>query len=161
MTLLLDPAAQDRFDAARRELYPAGRTRVGAHVTLFHAVPGEWRETVAADLAEVADRPAFDMLVSAVMPLGRGAAYRLDSGELAAVQADLRSRWEAGLTPQDRQPYRPHVTVQNKATPDEARRTVTALRAGFTPYRVRATGLALWRYVGGPWEPLSRHLFAP
>ena len=161
MTLLLDPAAQARFDAARRELYPTGRTRVDAHVTLFHAVPGEWRETVAADLTEVADRPSFDVLVSGVMSLGRGAAYRLDSGELAAVHAALRSRWEAGLTPQDRQPYRPHVTVQNKATPQDARRTVATLRAAFSPYRVRATGLALWRYAGGPWEPLSRHLFGP
>ena len=161
MTLLLDPAAQDRFDAARRELFPAGRTQVGAHVTLFHALPGEWRAAADADLAEIADRPAFDVLVSGVLPLGRGAAYRLESGELTAVQVALRSRWEAGLTPQDRQPYRPHVTVQNKVTPEEARRTVTALRAAFTPHRVRAAGLALWRYAGGPWEPLSRHLFRP
>jgi hypothetical protein len=31
---------------------------VGAHVTLFHAVPGEHAETVAADLAAAAERPA-------------------------------------------------------------------------------------------------------
>lgn len=128
-------------------------------MTLFHALAGEWREAVDADLAEIAVRPAFDVLVSEVMPLGRGAAYRLESGELAAVQVALRARWEAGLSPRDRQPYRPHVTVQDKVTPEEARRTVTALRAGFVPYPVRAVGLGLWSCEGGPWAPLSRHAF--
>jgi 2'-5' RNA ligase len=128
-------------------------------VTLFHALPGEWHDAVVSDLVEIAARPAFDVLVSGVMPLGRGAAYRLESGELAAVHVSLRARWEVALTPQDRQPYRPHVTVQNKVTPEEARATVTALRAGFTPYPVRAVGLGLWRYEGGPWAPLGRYLF--
>lgn len=161
MTVLLDPVAQDRFDAQRRELFPAGRTEVGAHVTLFHAVPGEWRDAVAADLDEVAARPEFEVRVTEVQPLGRGAAYRLSAGELAAVHCTLRSRWEQALTPQDRQPYRPHVTVQNKVTPEEARATVARLRAGFVPFGVRAVGLALWRYDGGPWTELSRHPFRP
>jgi len=26
---------------------------------------------------------------------------------------------------------------------------------------VRATGLALWRYLGGPWEPLGTYRFSP
>ena len=128
---------------------------------MFHALPGEWRTAVAADLNAVCQRPAFDVLVSEVLPLGRGAAYRLESVELAAVQVTLRSRWESGLTPQDRQPYRPHVTVQNKVPPDEARRTVAALRARFSPFRVGAVGLGLWRYDGGPWTELSRHPFLP
>ncbi len=92
-------------------------------------------------------------------PLGRGAAYRLESAELAAVHAALRARFAAELTPQDRQPYRPHVTVQNKVDPAVARETVAALRAAFVPAEVRATGLALWRYAGGPWEAVSEHPF--
>jgi 2'-5' RNA ligase len=130
---------------------------VGAHVTLFHALPGEL--DVAPALAAAADRPAFTVRVTAVQPLGRGAAYRLESGALAAVHAQLRAAFADRLTPQDAQPYRPHVTVQNKADPAEARRTVAALRARFTPYEVGARGLALWRYAGGPWEPLSEHPF--
>lgn len=126
-------------------------------MTLFHALSDDL--DVAGALAEVADRPAFDVRVTGVQPLGRGAAYRLESAELAAVHRALRARFEAGLTPQDRQPYRPHVTVQNKVDPAVARDTVAALRAAFVPVAVRATGLALWRYAGGPWTPLSEHLF--
>lgn len=114
---------------------------------------------MAAALDAAADRPAFAVRVTGVQPLGRGAAFRLESGELAAVHARLRELFAAGLTPQDRQPFRPHVTVQNKVDPAVARATVESLRAAFVPAEVPATGLALWRYAGGPWEPLSGHRF--
>jgi 2'-5' RNA ligase len=155
VSLLLDPAVQERFDRERRRLFP--RTEVGAHVTLFHALPGDL--DVAPALDRAADRPAFAVRVTGVQPLGRGAAYRLESAELAAVHAELRAAFAGVLTPQDRQPYRPHVTVQNKVDPAVARETVAALRAAFEPVEVRATGLGLWRYAGGPWVELSRHPF--
>lgn len=155
VTLLLDDAAQERFDAERRELFP--RTQVGAHVTLFHALPGSL--DVAPDLARVADRPAFAVSVDGLMSLGRGVAYRLRSDALAAVHAELRSGWAAHLTPQDAQPFRPHVTVQNKVSPEVARATFKRLSTGFAPFEVTATGLALWAYAGGPWDPLSRFPF--
>jgi 2'-5' RNA ligase len=157
VSLLLAAEAQARFDAERARLFPA--SPVGAHVTLFHALPPDL--DVVGALTEVAARPAFDVLVGAVMPLGRGVAYRLVSPELSAVHATLRARFADRLTPQDRQPYRPHLTVQNKVPPEESRRTLAALRAGFQPHQVAATGLALWRYDGGPWAPLSRHPFRP
>jgi 2'-5' RNA ligase len=135
----------------RRELFPS--SPVGAHVTLFHALPPD--QPVVAEVAAVADRPGFDIRVSEVMSLGRGAAYRISSAELAAVHAALRARFADVLTRQDAQPYRPHVTVQNKVDPAVARETVARLRAGFSPYPVPATGLAVWRYVGGPWESVA------
>jgi 2'-5' RNA ligase len=159
VTLVLDEAAQGRFDRERAALFPAGRTAVGAHVTLFHALPGERADAVGADLAEVAGRPAFPVLVTGLQPLGRGVAYRLRSDGLAAVHAALRARWEPWLTRQDAQPFHPHVTVQNKVTPAEARATLARLEAAFAPPEVTATGLALWAYAGGPWEPLSRYAF--
>jgi 2'-5' RNA ligase len=160
VTLLLDEAAQAGFDRERAALFPAGRTAVGAHVTLVHALPGEHAGQVGEDLAAVAGRPAFPVAVTGLQPLGRGVAYRLRSAELAAVHAGLRARWEPWLTRQDAQPFRPHVTVQNKVTPQEARATLARLEAGFAPREVTATGLALWAYAGGPWEPLSRFPFA-
>lgn len=157
VTVLLDEASRQRFDRERRVLFP--RTAVGAHVTLFHALPGEERTAVAAELDRAADRPAFAVRVTGLVPLGRGVAYRLEAPELAAVHAGLRARWLPWLTPQDRQPFRPHVTVQNKVTPEEARRTLADLAAGFAPFDARATGLGLWAYQGGPWAPVSRHPF--
>src|SRR6476469_7699644 len=41
VTLLLDDAAQQRFDALRTAHFPAERNHLAAHVTLFHALPGE------------------------------------------------------------------------------------------------------------------------
>lgn len=155
LTLALDPGAQQRFDDEREAYFPAGRTAVGAHVTLFHAVPGRLESVVRADLAQVCLRESFSVDVPEVMPLGRGAAYRLSAPELSDVHAQLRKRWYADLTAQDRQGFRPHVTVQNKADVDTARRTVLRLQTQFRPFQVGATGLRLWRYDGGPWTPLA------
>jgi hypothetical protein len=64
------------------------------------------------------------------------------------------------LTPQDAAGWRPHVTIQNKVAPHEARALLRRLSQDFQPRRVAIGGLAIWRYRGGPWEPVSRHMFA-
>ncbi len=161
VTLVLDEETTARFEAERAALFPPGRTAVGAHLTLFHAVPGARLDDVRAQVRAQADRPRFGLPVSEVMALGRGAAYRVDSPELAALHAALQRAWWEDLTRQDRQPLRPHVTVQNKVDPDVARATVTDLRAAFRPFTATAEALAVWRYVGGPWEPVEQYAFAP
>jgi hypothetical protein len=98
VSLGLEEGAQARFDAERAAWFPAGRTAVGAHVTLFHALPGEHADAVAADLDAAAGRPAFPVAVTGLQLLGRGVAYRLRSAELAAVHAQLRAGWEPWLT---------------------------------------------------------------
>lgn len=160
VTAVLDPAATARFDAERRALFPAERLQVGAHLTLFHAVPGEQGDRVLAEVTEVARRPAFRATVAEVVALGRGAAYRLRSPELDGIHRTLQRSWWDVLTPQDQQGFRAHVTVQNKVAVDEARRTVQRLRDAFTPFDVGVDGLAVWRYVGGPWEPVATVPFA-
>ena len=152
VTLALDGPTQERFDAQRARLFP--RSPVGAHVTLFHAVPGELRPTVEDDLRAAAG-PPFDVAVERVQPLGRGAAYALASPELALRHRALQQAWWAHLTAQDRQGFRPHVTVQNKVDAATAKRTVEQLRAAFVPFTARALGFALWRYDGGPWTRLT------
>ena len=52
-----------------------------------------------------------------------------------------------------------HLTVQNKADPAAAERLHAQLAAGFEPYDVQVVGLGLWRYLGGPWEPVQRFAF--
>jgi 2'-5' RNA ligase len=171
VTLLLDDAAQQRFDrlraqhfpprplpGARRELARGGEEgvfRLAAHVTLFHALPGEHVDAVRAGLAAAADREPFDVDVTGVRFLGRGVAFTLASPELSGLRSRLASAWQPWLTPQDRQKLSPHVTVQNKVDPAVARALHDRLAAAFEPYRVRARGLGLWRYLGGPWEPVA------
>ncbi|SDY71587.1 2'-5' RNA ligase [Geodermatophilus africanus] len=175
VTLLLEPGAQERFDRLRAAHFPArplpgarperargggeGVFRLAAHVTLFHALPGEQVDAVSADLADAARRPAFDVAVTGLRLLGRGVAYTLDAPELTALRGGLAAAWDPWLTPQDRQRHAPHVTVQNKVDPAVARALRDRLAAEFVPHRVGARGLGLWRYLGGPWAPLAEHAF--
>ena len=159
VTLRLDRAAGDHFDALRRTHFPVERNHQAAHVTLFHALPGGREERERDDLADVARTAAYDVEVVRVRSLGRGVAYDLRSGELARQRAELARRWAPWLTPQDARPHAPHVTVQNKVEPAVARALLAHLAAGFVPYAVQGTGLQLWRYLGGPWEPLGSWLF--
>ena len=159
VTLLLAEEAQARFDRLRAEHFPAGRNHLAAHVSLFHALPGEERPAVDAALARAAARPPFDVAVTGVQMLGRGVAYRLAAPELSALHAGLAAEFDPWLTRQDRQRLAAHVTVQNKVEPAVARELHDRLAAGFEPHAVPARGLGLWRYLGGPWEPLAEHPF--
>ncbi len=159
LTLLLDEESQARFDRLRAAHFPAERNFLQAHVTLFHALPGEQLDTVRADLAAAAGRPGFEVAVTGVRFLGRGVAYDLASAELDGVRRGLADAWASWLTPQDRQKHRAHVTVQNKVSPEVARALHQRLSATFAPGAATATGLGLWRYLGGPWEPVGVFAF--
>ena len=161
VSLVLHDDAQQRFDALRRQHFPPERLVVGAHVSLFHALPGEREQQVRADLEQAAGREPFDVAVEAVRSLRRGVAYALRSDELSRLHRGLQRAWEPWLTRQDAQRLSAHVTVQNKVEPQRARALQAELAASFAPYAVRAEGLALWRYAGGPWEPLDRYAFSP
>ena len=91
--------------------------------------------------------------------LGRGVALRIDSPALVEIRADLADAFTGMLTPQDAAGWRAHVTIQNKVAPEEARLLFQQLSSDFRPRRLAVVGLALWRYRGGPWEPVSRHMF--
>ena len=161
VTLQLAADAQERFDAERAALFPPGRTAVGAHVTLFHALPAHLRDDVETELGRAASRPRFPVRVTEVFPLGRGVAYRLAADEAQLLHRRMQDRWRPHLTRQDAQPFRPHVTVQNKVEPEVARATLEQLRARFRPELTQAVGLVLWRYEGGPWTLLGRWSFEP
>ena len=91
--------------------------------------------------------------------LGRGVAYALDMPEVVAVRARLAAAWADWLTPQDRQGFRPHVTVQNKVAPEAARALLGELEAGYAVWRGEVLGLGLWRYEGGPWAHVGEMRF--
>jgi hypothetical protein len=141
VTLALDEATQQWFDALRSQHFPAGRTQVGAHLTLFHALPGALGGEVRRVLAGVAGRtPALALRVGEPVPLGRGVAYPVGSPELDALHEGLRRRWLTHLTRQDAQRLRAHVTVQNKVDPEVARATLANLSAATSSGTCSASG---------------------
>ncbi len=158
LTLALDEAAQSRFESERQRYFPAERNQIPAHLTLFHTLP-EGEET-ASTLAQAASaRTAFAMRVEHVRSIGRGVAYFLDAPPAIALHRHLSGLFAEQLSAQDRQGFRPHVVVQNKVDTQTARETLAVLQARFAPWTVRATGLDLWQYLGGPWKHLRRFEF--
>jgi hypothetical protein len=161
LTAVLDAPVHQRLDALRRIHFPPGRNHLDAHVTLFHHLPGPAEESVAEAVAAVTrEHAAPPVDVTGARSLGRGVAVALASPELAAIRAGLARAWAPWLTPQDRAKRDLHVTVQNKVDPETARALHAELAASVVPERTRAVALALWRYDGGPWDPVARFAFA-
>ncbi|HSP38525.1 MAG TPA: 2'-5' RNA ligase family protein [Frankiaceae bacterium] len=159
VTLDVDAATQEFFDRQRRRHFPPDRNVLGAHVTLFHALPGTRERRVRAVLRELTDRPGFALQVTGVRSLGRGAAYDLAAPEAGRLWDDIADRFRSELTRQDAQRLRPHVTVANKLSAEAARGVFTELANEFAPFEARATGLSLYRYLGGPWELVESFRF--
>ena len=153
LTATMEDVAASRFDAMRKAYFPVERNILPAHLTLFHALPGESLDEVEEELSERCWREdAMDATAAGLRFTGNGVAIVIECPRLDALRVGIAQSWFERLTPQDRQRYRPHVTVQNKVTPAHARRTFDALQSVFEPVSFAITGLDLWFYRGGPWE---------
>lgn len=153
LTLRFDDESFRHFDGMRRRHFPKARNQIPAHLTLFHHLPGEAQAEIAEVLCQTAARtPALSLAVTGLRFLGYGSAYIVESAPLAALRAALAETWRDGLTPQDAQAFRPHVTIQNKAPAPAAKALFAELDTAFRPFEAKATGLLLWHYRGGPWE---------
>ena len=157
LTLRLDEDAQHYFDELRAAHFPAGRNFLKAHLTLFHKLPDT---RFVAEALKSVNVPAFDLQVTGLMNLGAGVAYRLESTGLTDLHQTLSRRFNDLLSPQDKQGFRPHITIQNKTTPSAAKTLLTELTKDLQPFAVHAIGLDLWRYLGGPWAHKAHFVFS-
>lgn len=161
VSALFGPADFAWLDRLRRAHFPPERNLLRAHLILFHHLPpsieGELRRRLDQATRGVPP-PAAE--AAGLQSLGRGVAIRIVSPKLAALRAALAEAFAGLLTPQDAAGWRPHVTIQNKVAPDQARRLKEELERDFRPRPVAIVGIAAWIYRGGPWEPLSSHRFA-
>jgi len=160
LTLQLDERSFAFFDEQRRRYFPKDRNFIPAHLTLFHALPGEHLLTIEQDIKACAsERQPFLIDVTGLRSLGRGVAYTLVSPALSDMRRHLAVRWNAWLKPQDRQNHNPHVTVQNKVDSTQARALLEDLSESFQPFRATGVALDLWWYRGGPWEMVRTFAF--
>lgn len=160
VTLKLDMAAFRRLDTLRQQHFPAERNFLSAHITLFHALPGDQEEAICATLQrQSAVTPVIPLTLPTVRFLGRGVALTVDSPALIELRRQLATPWYDWLSAQDRQRYQPHVTIQNKVLPEVARTLYDQLSQSWTPLRAQGEGLLLWRYHGGPWEAVTEFPF--
>ncbi len=160
VTAHLDAASFALLDGLRRRHFPAKLNRIPAHVSLFHQLPGAEEPAVVATVRALAGRThAFALRPGMARSLGRGVALAYESADLALLRGTLAREWAAWLTPQDRQGFKPHVTIQNKVDPAVARALLTEM-AGLEAPPCRVEGIVIWRYLDGPWERVATCLFA-
>jgi hypothetical protein len=138
----------------RRGHYPPERNRVPAHLTLFRQLPPSVESELSRRLGVYAASPPPRASLAGVLDLGEGTALRVESEELEDIRHHLAEALHGLLTPQDQAPWRPHITIQNKVEPREARRVQQQLRATFAPRPLAIRALATWRYLDGPWEKI-------
>ncbi len=161
LTAVLDPATEAWLEGLRQAHFPTQHNRVPAHVTLFHALPGEGIGAVQQALAlECAALAPCSARIGPARFTGRGVALAVESAALAALRGRLARHFAPWLTPQDRQAWRPHATVQNKVPAAEARALHARLLTALAPREAESRGLRLWRYLRGPWETLGEFSFA-
>lgn len=160
LTLKLDQASFDRFNALRQQYFPPERNYLSAHVTLFHALPGAEILSIQDHLASICSQTAsLPLHFPQLRFLGRGVAIEIDCPQLVQIRQQLAIVWQPWLTPQDRQGYRPHITIQNKVTSTEARQLYEQLSRIWQPCYGYGEGLLLWHYQGGPWQLAAEFLF--
>ena len=160
VTAALADGAFAWFNDLRQSHFPRHRNQVPAHLTLFHALPGEHERDVAAALkAACQPRRPLQLDVRGPWSVGHGVAYRLASPDLEELRKKLAHGFSPWLTRQDQAAFRPHITIQNKAEPAEARLLLEQLQLEFETFSIFAEGLLLWRYLGGPWALVDRFEF--
>lgn len=158
LTLAMEAEAQEWFDKQRKLYFPPALNRIPAHLTLFHRLPRDG--TTAYVLRQAAGaREPFMLRVDGLGWMGRGVMYTLSSPELTELHKQLAERFLTFLTPQDKQPLRPHVVVQNKVEPHEAKALLAHLQLEFSAREVLAEGLDWWEYLDGRWRFLERFGF--
>ncbi len=161
LTLKLDAAAFAVLDQLRQRHFPPERNFLSAHVTLFHKLPAEHEESIRQTLHTLG---AATSVVPLAFPglrfLGQGVAVEIDGVAIGTIRRQLYNCWSDWMSAQDRQPYRPHITIQNKVTAEQARMLYNQLAPEWKPFAGRGEGLLLWRYLNGPWELVQAFPFA-
>jgi 2'-5' RNA ligase len=160
LTLKLDQSTFDRVNGLRQQHFPPERNFLPAHITLFHALPGDQVLPIQRHLQTLcADTSRMPLQFSQLRFLGKGVAIECSCSVLIQLQKNLMQFWKDWLTPQDRQNYRPHITIQNKVAPEEARMLYEQMQTNWHPFEGNGEGLLLWYYRGGPWELVEEFPF--
>ncbi|MBD2033692.1 2'-5' RNA ligase family protein [Leptolyngbya sp. FACHB-321] len=160
LTLKLNQTTFEQVNTLRQQYFPPERNFLPAHVTLFHALPGDQESAISQHLQKLCTQTSsIDLSLPTLRFLGNGVAIELVSPELVQLRQTLAGGWSDWLSAQDRQGYRPHITIQNKVAAAEARQVYGQLLEQWQPLQGYGEGLLLWYYQGGPWTLASEFSF--
>jgi hypothetical protein len=147
------------LEGLRRAHYPAEQNRVPVHLTMFQGLPPSAVEEVKRQLSLHSAGPPPAASIAGLMNLGTGVAFRVVSDELDSIREAIADHFHGLLCAPDAAGWRPHITIQNKVAPKQAKALLDELARGFTPRPLGIAGLSVHRYRGGPWETLASSKF--
>lgn len=153
LTAKLPPDIHAWADRLRRDHFPPERNHLHAHVTMFHAFAPSLLEELKAYLPQIARSHAPpEARITGLMNLGKGTAIRLESPRLLEIRAEIADHFHGALTAQDLHEPRPHITIQNKVTKEEAKALQEELAPRIEARAFAFPGMELHLYEGGPWR---------
>ena len=147
------------LEGLRQAHFPPDRNQVRVHLTMFHALPPSVETEVRHQLAEHCRAAPPPATIAGLMDLGGGVAFRVVSDELDEIRDRIADHFHGMLGAQDSAGWRPHITIQNKVPPKQARALIAEIEQRFRPRPLAIAGLSLHRYLGGPWETLASYKF--
>lgn len=147
------------LEGLRRANYPPERNQVPVHLTMFHALPPTLEGELRGRLGRMVRRKPPSATIAGLMDLGGGVAFRVVSPDLDTIRVELAEELHGMLSAQDSSGWRPHITIQNKVAPKAARALKERLERTFQPRPIGISGLAIQRYLDGPWERLAAYRF--
>ncbi len=159
LTATLNRDAQHFFDAQRKQYFPPDKNFLAAHLTLFHHLPPGMPLIEEAVANACNSQQQIVVTITGVIFTGKGVAYKIESSLLKKLHKRFQQQWLPLLTMQDRQGLWPHITVQNKVSPAEAKALQSRLQQRFTPFDASITGFSLWEYLNGPWQLRKQYFF--
>jgi hypothetical protein len=148
-------------EGLRRAHYPPERNRTPAHLTIFHALPPSAESELRARVARLVARAPPHASIEGVLDLGGAVALRGVSPELDRLRDELADGLHGLLGAQDSGGWRPHITIQNKVAPKIARALKDKLEQSVRGRPLAIAGIAIHRYMDGPWEPVAAYPFRP
>lgn len=147
------------LEGLRRAHYPPERNQVPIHLTMFHALPPSIETELRGRLGRIVRQKPPVATIAGLIDLGGGVAFRVVSPDLDAIRDELADELHGMLGAQDSGGWRPHITIQNKVAPKVARTLKDQLERSFQPRPLGISGLAMQRYLDGPWERLAAYPF--
>lgn len=161
LTLLTDNGHQKRMTALRNKYFPRKLNKLGAHLTLFHALPeSKLESTIIPTIKQVvSERQPFSVNAARPFRMKKGIAIsvpRDQGGEQAKeVHSALLGAWEGEgwLSEQDSGGMRAHYTIMNKVDEEEeVARAMEEVAGSWKGDKGTVVGLGLWRYEKGFWK---------
>lgn len=150
LTARMDAENQVFFNEMRERHFPKERNLLKAHLTLFHKLPDV---PEIHQLLKTLNHEPISATVSDIKSIGNGVAYFVTSAALEELHNRLKTSFGSHqLSLQDQQKLKPHITIQNKVKPEEARALLETLQPSFQLFKITFEGIDLWHYLGGPWR---------